>query len=93
MPRVADIAGFDLFCILKLGAEAIATQTDMYARPQMSDQKGQKTGQVVSTLIPAQGRRLVVPTVGDKLMYHAAAQPAEACWRGWSWRSGFIWSC
>lgn len=26
-------------------AEAIATQTDMYARPQMSDQKGQKTGQ------------------------------------------------
>ena len=29
-------------------ADAIATQTDMYARPQMSDQnKGQKTGQVL----------------------------------------------
>ncbi len=47
------IAGFDLFYILKLGAEAIATQTDMYARPQMSDQKGQKTGQVDEILSSA----------------------------------------
>ncbi|KAA6421558.1 MAG: hypothetical protein FRX49_08502 [Trebouxia sp. A1-2] len=40
---VGAVAGLHVFATP--AAEAIATQTDMYARPQMSDQKGQKTGQ------------------------------------------------
>lgn len=41
---VGAAAGVQMF--ITPAAHAIATQTDMYARPQMSDQnKGQKTGQ------------------------------------------------
>ena len=40
----------------------------MYARPQMSDQKGQKTGQVDERLFAAQDERLVVPTVGLQII-------------------------
>ena len=39
----------------------------MYARPQMSDQKGQKTGQVDESLSSAQDERLVVLTVDERL--------------------------
>lgn len=38
-------AGADQQCLAAV-ADAIATQTDMFARPQMSENKGQNTGQV-----------------------------------------------